>query len=722
MNKYLFNTSIIVILIYLLFGSCAQTGSLSGGQKDSIPPIPIKFSPQFGKTNFEAKKVSIKFNEFFDLKDIYTQFIVSPPLEEKPEIKSKGKILEIVLNGELADNTTYNFDFNDAVADFTESNVLHGFQYVCSTSDEIDSLKISGKLIDAQTHEAIDGALVFLYKTLNDTTPSKVLPNYLAKTNKEGDFSIRNIAAGSYHVFALQDMNTNLLYDQSTELIAFYETVVNPSVTMELVNDTLWRDSFIYDGGKEPIDTLKLSEIVERTYFKYLPDSLELFMFDEDDANQFVGSFSRELPGMLNFIMNRAISKDFSIIPLNVKLSENETILEWSETKDSLNYWIKNKDISSVDTLIFQVNYLEQDSLKNWVKTADTLRFSFDFEAVAEKKEELAKQENVVVSSELKFNISNIKQSFIDVNQNIRFQTSSPLATINKEYIYLYEMADSLVDKYIKKYRASGVYHNMESGGLIEASMLSQNLVNAFFKSDKMADLSVKGINFTLSKAPQFIANATNDTIQIQFDNKDVASLDTLKFIMNYKMKALIGEQPYADTLALALKRSPFEIFGNKLSFELESKDLAQRKFELKFEGKNEGFQYNLIFSPKFALDIFDNQPDSLGQAFSIRPDDYYGNLILNLANEPENLFFILSDEKNNLVREIDELEDNKLNVDLLAPGNYKIRAFADANKNKKWDTGIFLKRQQPEKVFLFSTKIVIRSAWDTEEDWDFSE
>jgi hypothetical protein len=72
-------------------------------------------------------------------------------------------------------------------------------------------------------------------------------------------------------------------------------------------------------------------------------------------------------------------------------------------------------------------------------------------------------------------------------------------------------------------------------------------------------------------------------------------------------------------------------------------------------------------------------------------------------------------------IKEFEATGEDKLTIKLLAPGNYLLRAFVDENKNKKWDTGDFFKRKQPEKVYLYNKKLIIRSAWDTEEDWDMS-
>jgi len=725
MNKYLLNTALLLAFVYLLFGSCAQVGSISGGEKDTLPPIPIKFSPEFGITRFGDKKIFIKFNEYFELKDVFNQFVVSPPLEEKPEVKVKGKVLEIKILGDLKPETTYNFDFNQSVADFTEGNILNGFQYVCATGDFLDTMQVSGVLVDARTLEPIEAAYVYLYSFINDTVPAKVLPNYLAKTNKRGEFKIRNVANGKYYVFALKDMNTNLMYDQTIEKIAFLSPQIKTSVKQIKAVDTLTYDSLVYGKRRKVIDTIEVQEIIKYTDYRFLPDSIELFMFDEDDENQYLKNSRRFMAGAISLSMKRPKTKEFSVDFYTGKLKKNELLMDWNEQNDSVVMWIVNKDLAASDTIGIYVNYLKQDSTKNWVKTTDTLKLGFEFEKPLSEKEKPQKGKeslnNLQKKSELQVNILNIKQNFLDVNQSIKIQTNIPLQKYNLENVLFLELADSLVKKYDKKRLKSGIYADAASSGVTEARRLTEKGVQAVFASEKSANVSIKALNFEMKKAPSLIFNETKDTLLIEFNPADVKAKDTLKFILNYQMKLLIGEQPFADTMELALEKSIFEVYGKKVNFQLTHLDSVKRNFELNFDVQNDGRKYALIFTKNWATDIFGHLSDSLFSEFSVRPNDYYGNLIVNLKNKPEELFFELSEEKGGIARKINLIENNALKIEKLPPGTYLLTAFADANKNGKWDTGDFKAKRQPEKVFLMNKKLTIRSGWDTEEDWDFA-
>jgi hypothetical protein len=54
-------------------------------------------------------------------------------------------------------------------------------------------------------------------------------------------------------------------------------------------------------------------------------------------------------------------------------------------------------------------------------------------------------------------------------------------------------------------------------------------------------------------------------------------------------------------------------------------------------------------------------------------------------------------------------------------PAKYFIRVIWDTNGNKKFDSGNYLKKIQPEKVSLFD-EVEIRADWGTTETLEFKE
>ncbi len=180
---------------YLLFAacifvySCAKVGSPSGGAKDEEPPKIVKSIPLNYSTGFSSKKIELTFDEFIQLKNIQQELITSPPLDEMPVTKLKGKSLVIELNNELKENTTYTLYFGNAIVDNNEGNPIPNFEFVFSTGAHVDSLSVTGKLVNAfNLQPEKDPVYIMLYDNLNDSAPYLEIPAFIGKTRDVGSF------------------------------------------------------------------------------------------------------------------------------------------------------------------------------------------------------------------------------------------------------------------------------------------------------------------------------------------------------------------------------------------------------------------------------------------------------------------------------------------------------------------------------------------------------
>lgn len=217
---------LLCLLISLIFASCANQVTPTGGKKDTTPPVVLDYEPDSATVFFDAKQITLVFNEYVQLNDVFNQVIVSPPLDATPEIKLKGKTVTINLNSELKPSTTYTINFGQAIKDITEGNALENFTYVFSTGAFIDSLKVSGKVTDLLTAAPATKAYVVLYYEPTDTSFTKTKPYYFAKTDNAGNFTINNIKAGNYNLYAIEDQNYNYYYDLPNEKIAFQTSTI----------------------------------------------------------------------------------------------------------------------------------------------------------------------------------------------------------------------------------------------------------------------------------------------------------------------------------------------------------------------------------------------------------------------------------------------------------------------------------------------------------------
>ena len=222
-----------LIVITALWAQCANIGNPEGGPRDLSPPeIDSTESTPNLQRNFDpaASKIDIvlRFNEWVKLEDAFKQVVVSPPLQYAPRIELKGKGIFVRFDPreQLKANTTYTINFGNAIKDITENNPVRDLRYVFSTGDIIDTAYIGGKLADAFSGETKENMIVMLYENQHDTVVFKQRPSYFSRTDKNGHFLIRNIKDTIYKIFALEDANSNYLYDQDKEIIAFLDREV----------------------------------------------------------------------------------------------------------------------------------------------------------------------------------------------------------------------------------------------------------------------------------------------------------------------------------------------------------------------------------------------------------------------------------------------------------------------------------------------------------------
>jgi hypothetical protein len=334
MRRVIINITFFISICIIVF-SCAKMGTLSGGAKDTEPPTITKTKPENGSVNFNESSFSIYFNEYVRLNKINEKLLISPPIEEQPEVILKGKRIEVKIKPEyLLPNTTYNFNFSDAIADNNENNPISGFVYAFSTGSTIDSLSIKGKVIDAFKLTPVEGVYVSIYKSNNDSLFLTQRPDYIGRTNKEGDFIIPYIADNAYNIYAIKDENYNYIFDQKTEAIAFIDYRIRPKITFDTIVDL---DSNI--------------NIKQR----FIPDSLELLLFTEDHLSQYITKTERKTPHFCQVIFSRPhVSKPIIIIENLV-----DNYIKFSEGLDTVNIWFTKNNLYLKDSIEMIFRYVE---------------------------------------------------------------------------------------------------------------------------------------------------------------------------------------------------------------------------------------------------------------------------------------------------------------------------------------------------------------------------
>jgi uncharacterized protein (DUF2141 family) len=413
-------------ILFVLLASCAQMFPPSGGEKDVTPPqiLEEKTTPKNRTVNFNSKTIVLVFDEYVKLNNPGEQIIISPAMEEKPDYVLKGKKLFIALNSELKPNTTYTINFGNCISDITENNPAAGMTYVFSTGAFIDSLSLNGTVTNAFTNAPEKNVWVLLHKNLSDTSFQKNFPDYLAKTDANGNYSLQNLSAGEYKIYALKDGNSDYKYSQPSEEIAFHNETIVVAEKNEAVNLRLF------------------NELSEKQYLK---------------SSKFIW------PGRLQMVMNRPYTEwNATVLPYDTIAKANMHSIYKNTIGDTIDIWLRKpatengSEINVVlsmgenqakDTITFRVTGVKEKippmNLKTNAHTNfslyDKLKLKYDRPTMLWKKEKmhLFKNDSVKVPIEtgvLGYGISLINKWENKTSYNLILEDSAFADVFYKQY------------------------------------------------------------------------------------------------------------------------------------------------------------------------------------------------------------------------------------------------------------------------------------------------
>lgn len=580
-------------LLGLLLYSCANKGYPEGGPKDVTPPHVIAEQPASFSKNFDKKSINIYFDEFVALKDVNEKFIISPPQAKKPKVRPRGKHVMVEFADTLRPQTTYSLDFADAIVDNNEGNPLGYYRYVFSTGDVIDTLELSGKVVDAETNEPVLNSYVFLYEDAADSVPLLQIPNYMARTDSFGLFRVTNLREANYKIIALKDENKDYKYTPEAENIGYLDTLVRPVVLSMVRTDTIGEDS-----------------IISTSYLAYGPNNLYIRLFPEKLTQLYMQDESRKQRELLTFVFSIPGQNDFKMELLDTVLSTPWYLPEPSAGMDTLHFWITDSLVYKRDTLNFKLTYLRTDSTNQHREYTDTVKLIYTDKKPQEKTKrrsgrETEKPKEVFLS----MNTSVSREQ--DVNRDIILEFDRPIHEEGLRNIYLKEKVDT-------------VYQPVE---------------------------------FKLTK--------------------DSASI---------------------------------------------------RKYHLALEWKPET-EYLLAVDSAMITDIYGHPMDKFEKKFKVKSLESYGRILLNMQGieGPVVVQLYKSETKKgedgrkifSIVEEKRVRKDGLLEFNYLKPGKYRIRAILDANGNGQWDTGLYLKKIQPEEIIYLPAEINVRQNFDVEQEFN---
>ncbi len=357
-SKHILFSLFIVSLLYLIAignAGCGQIGMPTGGPKDSIPPRLVNASPALNSVNVKDNKITLTFNEYVDLKEAQTNVLISPLPKKQPSIDFKLKTVTVKLKDTLLPNTTYSINFGSAIVDNNEGNPYKDFTYVFSTGNQIDSFKLYGKVILAETGKYDSTLLAMLYRKTDDSAVQKSRPDYVARLSGDGSFTFVNLPAGSFNVYALKDGDGGKTYNSKKEMFAFADAPVSISAKSDPV--------VLYASAQEKESNN--TKTLKPAFAKRLQYSSSAGFQGQDLLTPFVLSFNNPLK---TFEPAKLILRDSNYKPVPAA--------SWTIDSTRTKITLAAKWQEAMDYRIIIDTSAVIDSANNRLIKADTIRFT----------------------------------------------------------------------------------------------------------------------------------------------------------------------------------------------------------------------------------------------------------------------------------------------------------------------------------------------------------
>ena len=568
------------IILLIIIAGCAKISAPTGGPKDREPPFVVKCDPVNGARNFKGNEVSVTFNEYVVLEKINDKFMVSPPMKKRPKIFLRGKSVHVQYDEALRDSTTYTFNFQDAIRDLNEGNVLNNFQFVFSTGPEIDSLSVTGNVYNALSLDAPEETLVLLYSRLYDSAVIKRLPDYISRVDKNGYFRIDNVKAGKYRLYALKDADNSKNFNLPDEQFAFLKDTIEVSSQNDYI-------PVIKDTVKVKPPSVKTVDTI------ILKGKYKLILFQPPKIAHYLTSSNRSQPYKLTYTLS--LPPDSAGFGFSIpETSPGSYYIQRSRNNDSILVWLTDSSLYARPDIKTLVRYPFTDTTGKVIQKQDSIHMRF---LLAKATRARPKKKPFSVTS-------NLFSGSLRPGQQISFNSQTPFGTPDTSKIRLYE--------------GSG---------------------------------------------------ATRVNIPVKFIPD---TLNSCKMIMEAHI----------------------------------------------IQGKN----YLFIADSGAFRNIYGNVSDSSGYKITIRNNDSYGKLTLNVKNYEGNRIIQLLSKDEKVLREAKMNKDGKVEFPYLDRGTYRLRVIYDLNGDGKWTTGDFKKGLQPEPASYYYQEINMKEDWYEKQDWDIGE
>ena len=370
-------TAVTLLFLGAFLTRCANIMSPNGGPKDTLPPVITAITPGNFATNFTEKKIYIEFNEYVQIKDQNKELFTSPAMKKMPLISTRGKGIVITIRDTLKENTTYAIDLGSAIRDNNEGNPLNAMRYVFSTGSTIDSLLCSGYTADSYKADSVSRTFLWFYIADSlpvtpdyDSTIFNRKPDVIARAQNNGIFIAQNLKPVKYRIYAIGDKNDNQMYEPGTDLVGILDSTYNPA---DLPPFAIWFDSLRHYPSADP-----------QLYFRMFTDKTfkaqRLVEAVRGDRKKITLYFNTALPTIDSLVLDSIPSEKIIFDPR-------------TKGKDTLNLWLNMPDEKLPDTIKGSITYYKHDSIRQLVKTTESIKVAWKYTETKEEQKEREKEE-----------------------------------------------------------------------------------------------------------------------------------------------------------------------------------------------------------------------------------------------------------------------------------------------------------------------------------------
>ena len=657
---------LFLLLMVTLLLSCANLGTPDGGPYDETPPHVVHTTPKQGEMGVTPKRITLEFDENIKIAGAMEKVVISPPQQNMPEIEANAKKITVKLIDSLLPDMTYTIDFADAIEDNNEGNPLGDYAFSFSTGQTLDTMQVSGYVLDAQNLEPIKGMLVGLYTVTSDTTdatptdlPDSVFRTRpferISRTDSRGHFCIKGIKRGKYRVFALHDQDQNFKFSQKSEKLAYTHRILSTSSRPDIRPDTVWHDSIYYDS------------IVFTPYTHFLPDDIMLLAFQEEGQNRaFLKSERREMERFTLFF-TAPDSELPRIEGLNFD-ARDAFVVDANATRDTVTFWMRDSLIYYKDTLEMVLTYNMTDTLGQLVSYSDTTSI------VSRKSYERLLKERKNQWEDY------AKQYRKDYRRKLRSRQLSGQTDDDSD------LDDDDADADVAELADS----------VAEPAVVDEGKKKKKEKKKKLADedipvppMPAKALDYKMSRTTM----SPDQNVTFTFTQP----VDT----------AFVGMIHFEEVIDTLREERPFLLRrkqGTVNSYVLYAEWQPDAKYELRIDSAAFVGIYGLVNS-------------EIKKTLNIRGLDSFSTLFVVLHDTDPSAVVQLLNTTDKVVRE-QKAKNGRADFYFIDPGTYYLRLFYDRNGDGKWTTGNYDEQLQAEETFYYPGALNLRAQWDVTQDW----